>query len=83
MTIADQVKKAILETCGMGGTDVSELDDNLSISEFSMNEMQLIQLTESFNDIVYANNPKSSISIRDVEKCKTVKDCISLVIGKI
>jgi len=83
MVIEEQVKKAILTTCGMGGIDVAHLAGSLSISGFGMNDMQLMQLTESLNEIVIANKPDASISIGDVEKCKTVSDCIALVVGKI
>ncbi len=80
MSIADEVKCAILEVDGDNHPDPDKLDADEDMSGFGFNTPQYISLTAKFNNIIHTHKPAgANVSLAQVEACDTVKDCIDLV----
>ncbi|GAA4764468.1 MULTISPECIES: hypothetical protein [Flavobacterium] len=74
-----EVKRIIILVTGMNKTP-EELKNSTKVS---FSDMDLIALQEEFEIIIKKHKEESEITIDEIVECKTVKDCVDLVISKV
>lgn len=80
--IPSLVKIAILKTNGSAHPDPTRLPADTQMSAFHFSFFLYSQLTVRFDQISDLFNQNTDISETAVEHCKTVQDCINLVLAQ-
>lgn len=78
-SIEVEVKIAILKVSGGDSNHPEKLKNTAKVAT---DDMSATSLRYEFERIAKKRNPSASISIDEIRDCKTVNDCIKLVISK-
>ncbi len=74
------VKTAIQEVKGEKHPDPTDISLETLLSELEFDKRKIQQLTDKLNEIANRFRPQKLIDKKAVSKCKTVHDCILLVV---
>jgi hypothetical protein len=78
-SIPNLVKSAILKVAGFTNPDPSTLGDTVTMTGFNFTFFNFSDLTVRIDQIAATFNPGATVKEVDVQNCKTVKDCVTLV----
>ena len=81
MEIPDRVIKAVYETQKVKNQISEGSPRSMMMADFGFSKLQIQKLAVRLNDIAGDFNSQTDIDAEKVAACKTVRDCIDLVIS--
>lgn len=83
VTLAQQVKQAILIAAGQGGAEPDDLAEHLAIGNLLPTDYAYQFLADLLDELVKRTNSTAVVRITDVSAANTVLDCIQMVEAKL